>query len=81
MGSYSARTHTGHRTRRVPGVPGSAKRWLFNRGCHMPQEEMGFDALLLCDNADLMELGLRKGARVKILSVMRDWADATSWCG
>ena len=38
------------------------------------QEQIGFDALLLCDDADLKELGLRKGARVKILSVMRDWA-------
>ena len=33
MRCYSALTHTRHRTRRVPGVPGSAKWRLFNRGC------------------------------------------------
>ena len=38
------------------------------------QEQVGFDALLLCDDADLKELGLRKGVRVKILGVMRGWA-------
>ena len=39
-----------------------------------PQEQVGFDALLLCEDADLKELGLRKGARVKILGTMRGWA-------
>ena len=38
------------------------------------QEQIGFDALLLCDDADLKELGLRKGVRVKILGAMRGWA-------
>ena len=38
------------------------------------QEQIGFDALLLCDDADLKELGLRKGVRVKILGAMRSWA-------
>ena len=38
------------------------------------QEQIGFDALLLCDDADLAELGLRKGVRVKILGTMRGWA-------
>ena len=28
----------------------------------------------MCDDADLKELGLRKGVRVKILGAMRDWA-------
>ena len=28
----------------------------------------------MCDDADLKELGLRKGARVKILGAMRGWA-------
>ena len=43
--------------------------------CHRrAQEQIGFDALLLCDDADLKELGLRKGVRVKILGVMRGWA-------
>ena len=32
MATYSALTHTRHGTRRVPGVPGSAKRRFFNRG-------------------------------------------------
>ena len=35
MTSYSALTHTRHHTRRVPGVPGSAKRWCFKRGCEV----------------------------------------------
>ena len=35
MASYSALTHTRHHTRRVPGVPGSAERRLFNRGRDM----------------------------------------------
>ena len=39
-----------------------------------PQELIGFDALLLCDDADLKGLGVRKGVRVKILGVMRGWA-------
>ena len=40
------------------------------------QEQIGFDALLLCTDADLVELGLRKGVRVrvKILGTMRGWA-------
>ena len=38
------------------------------------QERVGFDALLLCEDADLKELGLRKGVRVKILGRMRGWA-------
>ena len=38
------------------------------------QEQVGFDALLLCEDADLKELGLRKGVRVKILGTMRGWA-------
>ena len=38
------------------------------------QEEIGFDALLLCNDADLAGLGLRKGVRVKILGAMRGWA-------
>ena len=38
------------------------------------QEQVGFDALLLCNDADLKELGLRKGVRVKILGTMRGWA-------
>ena len=38
------------------------------------QELIGFDALLMCDDADLKGLGLRKGVRVKILGVMRGWA-------
>ena len=28
------------------------------------QEQIGFDALLMCDDADLKELGLREGVRV-----------------
>ena len=28
------------------------------------QEQIGFDALLVCDDADLKELGLREGVRV-----------------
>ena len=32
MTSYSAITHTRYHTRRVTGVPGSAKRRFFNRG-------------------------------------------------
>ena len=32
MRSYSVLTHTRHRNRRVPGVPGFAKRSFFNRG-------------------------------------------------
>ena len=32
MTGYPALTHTRHHTRRVPGVPGSAKRRFFNRG-------------------------------------------------
>ena len=35
MTSYSALMHARYRTRRVPGVPGSAKWWLFNRGCDL----------------------------------------------
>ena len=42
------------------------------------QEQIGFDALLLCDDADLKELGLRKARGkdvcVKILGAMRGWA-------
>ena len=38
------------------------------------QEQIGFDALLMCDDADLKGLGLRKGVRVKILGAMRGWA-------
>ena len=38
------------------------------------QEQIGFDSLLLCTDADLAELGLRKGVRVKILGTMRGWA-------
>ena len=38
------------------------------------QEQIGFDALLLCDDADLKKLRLRKGLRVKILGMMRGWA-------
>ena len=40
------------------------------------QEQIGFAALLLCDDADLKELGLRnlKGVRFKILGAMRGWA-------
>ena len=38
------------------------------------QEQIGFDVLLLCSDADLAELGLRKGVRVKILGTMRGWA-------
>ena len=38
------------------------------------QEQIGFDALLLCNDADLAGLGLRKGVRVKILGSMRGWA-------
>ena len=40
----------------------------------MRQEEIGFDALLMCTDADLAGLGLRKGVRVKILAAMRGWA-------
>ena len=40
----------------------------------MRQEEIGFDALLLCNDADLAGLGLRKGVRVKVLGAMRGWA-------
>ena len=40
----------------------------------MAQEQIGFDVLLLCSDADLAELGLRKGVRVKILGTMRGWA-------
>ena len=32
LASYSALTYTRHHTRRAPGVPGSAKRRMFNRG-------------------------------------------------
>ena len=44
--------------------------------CCRTQEQVGFDALLLCEDADLKELGLRKGVRVrvKILGTMRGWA-------
>ena len=42
--------------------------------CRCVQEEIGFDALLLCNDADLAGLGLRKGVRVKILGTMRGWA-------
>ena len=42
--------------------------------CCRAQEQVGFDALLLCEDADLKELGLRKGVRVKILGTMRGWA-------
>ena len=28
----------------------------------------------MCDDADLKELGLRKGVRVKIMGTMRSWA-------
>ena len=34
------------------------------------KKQIGFDALLLCKDADLKELGLRKGVRVKILDTM-----------
>ena len=42
--------------------------------CRRAQEQIGFDALLLCKDADLKELGLRKGVRVKILGTMHGWA-------
>ena len=42
--------------------------------CCWAQEQVGFDVLLLCEDADLKELGLRKGVRVKILGTMRGWA-------
>ena len=35
MRGYSALTHTRHCTRRILGVPGSAKRRVFNRGCEV----------------------------------------------
>ena len=40
------------------------------------QELIGFNTLLMCDDADLRELGLRKGVRVTILGAMRGWAAA-----
>ena len=54
------------------GVSSSRLRLAAHRWC--AQEQIGFDALLLCDDADLKELGLRKGVRVKILGTMRSWA-------
>ena len=38
--------------------------------CHAPVQ-VGFDALLLCDDEDLREIGLLKGPRVKILRKKR----------
>ena len=38
------------------------------------QEQIGFDRLLMCSDADLAKLGLRIGVRVKILGKMRGWA-------
>ena len=38
------------------------------------QEQVGFDVLLMCDDGDLKELGLRKGVRVKILGTISGWA-------
>ena len=60
---------------RVPG-PTSLRVPLTSRAAarRRAQEQIGFDALLLCDDADLKELGLRKGVRVKILGKMRGWA-------
>ena len=38
--------------------------------------EMGFDALLLCTDADLAELDIKKGARLKIIGHAKRWATA-----
>ena len=43
---YSALTHTWHHSRRIPGVPGSAKRRFFNRGCEGPASECEKDAVV-----------------------------------
>ena len=54
------------------GASSSRLRLAAHRWC--AQEQIGFDSLLLCTDADLAELGLRKGVRVKILGTMRGWA-------
>jgi hypothetical protein len=46
----------------------------------MVSQDVDFDALLLCDDKDLDELGLLKGSRVKILRTIAAW-DAAHPCG